>query len=75
MVEILEVGPAWSLETVCTGKGNGNKGCGTKLKLERDDMIYFSEREGYCRIYEAAVIFKCPCCYNITDIAKKRLAD
>lgn len=34
IVEVLKKGSGWSLEETCTGKGNGNGGCGSLLKVE-----------------------------------------
>jgi hypothetical protein len=37
-MKVLEKGPGWSMEVVCTGRGNGGCGCGAKLLVERGDV-------------------------------------
>ncbi len=56
----------WSVEAVCTGKGNGNGGCGAKLLVKADDLY---ETRGHCRDETYYyVTFRCPCCQVQTDL-------
>lgn len=59
-----------SFEHSCTGNGNGNKGCGAMLEIDREDLRYFPYYDGYMKTLPEAVVFKCPCCGATTDIAK-----
>jgi hypothetical protein len=58
----------WSQEFICTGKGNGNGGCGAKLLVEEGDLI----RTG-CHSYDGSseyyVTFVCSECGVMTDIS------
>jgi hypothetical protein len=38
-MKVLEEGPGWSIEAVCTGVGNGGAGCGSKLLIEEGDIF------------------------------------
>ena len=67
-MKVITPGPNWKIQKACTGAGNGDKGCGAVLEIEREDLRFFSSREGYMRDYPAAVVFKCPCCGLTTDI-------
>ena len=33
-MKLLEKGPEWSMEAKCTGKGNGDCGCGARLLIK-----------------------------------------
>lgn len=56
----------WSKECVCTGKGNGNGGCGAKLLVEQGDLFQTSSSAmGEVDYY---VTFECPECKVWTDI-------
>lgn len=56
----------WSKEYVCTGGGNGDGGCGTKLLVEKDDLF---ATYGHCRDeMDSFVTFRCACCGVLTDI-------
>ena len=65
----------WKLTTECTGNGNGGKGCGSTLQVNRDDLRFFEEQEFPWRIQPAAVCFKCPICSKITDIHRDEYPD
>lgn len=56
----------WSTEAVCTGKGNGDGGCGAKLLVEQADIY---RTASHCRdetdYYET---FQCPECGVETDL-------
>lgn len=55
---------------VCTGRGNGERGCGAVLEVELSDLRYWpgvSSSSGWGDS-DPAVIFKCPVCHTATDI-------
>lgn len=54
----------WSLKTYCNGWGHGNKGCGARLKVFREDLRYKPSDDGDI----GQVTFKCVCCGTLTDI-------
>lgn len=57
----------WAVETLCTGAGNGNGGCGAKLLVEQGDLFQTSNTDiGGDTDYFAT--FKCPECGVLTDI-------
>jgi len=58
VMKVLEKGRGWSLKQVCTGKGNGNGGCGAKLLIERGD-IYVTHSYDYGGGHERFFTFKC----------------
>ena len=37
-MKILEKGPGWSIEQICTGRGNGGGGCTSRLAVEKEDI-------------------------------------
>ena len=56
----------WAQEFTCTGKGNGNGGCGAVLLVEEGDLYQtcnscMGETEYY-------TTFKCACCGVETDV-------
>lgn len=58
----------WAKETVCTGKGNGDGGCGAKLLIEEGDLF-----KTYHHCYgdstpDVFITFRCPECGVETDI-------
>lgn len=58
---------AWAREFTCTGKGNGNGGCGALLLVEEGDLFHTSnsclgETETY-------TTFRCPQCRVLTDVS------
>jgi len=57
----------WAKESICTGKGNGEGGCGAVLLVEEDDMYltFSSHYDGSTDQYNT---FKCCCCGVETDI-------
>lgn len=65
-MKVLREGKSWILEHDCTGYGNGNKGCGALLGIERIDLRYFAGG-GYIE-RDPAVVFRCPCCGQTTDL-------
>jgi hypothetical protein len=63
----------WKLDHDCTGSGNGGKGCGSRLRVSRDDLRYWpgvdSDSWGQS---DPAVGFKCPVCGSVTDLDKSQ---
>ena len=66
-MKILEEGTGWNLEVRCTGKGNGDGGCGARLLVEAGDIYQthswdmYGDRDDYFTIC-------CPQCGIETDI-------
>ena len=60
----------WSKEFICTGKGNGNGGCGAKLLVEQDDL-YKTSHTDMCGDTEYFVTFRCIACGVETDINRE----
>ena len=52
----------WAKEFTCTGKGNGDGGCGAVLLVEEDDMYHY---DGSTDSYNT---FKCCGCGVETDL-------
>ena len=65
-MKVIREGKAWVLQHECTGFGNEGKGCGALLEMERSDLRYFAGG-GYMD-RDPAVVFKCPCCKQTTDL-------
>ena len=57
----------WSIKRTCTGKGNDNRGCGSKLLIEETD-IYMTYHEHYWGETDSYFTFRCPVCNSQTDI-------
>lgn len=66
-MKVLEKGPGWSLECICTGSGNGDGGCGSKLLVEKDD-IFLTSSSCYDGSTDYYYTFECPECHEKTDI-------
>lgn len=71
-MKVLEKGPGWSMEQVCTGRGNGGCGCGTKLLIERGD-VYLTHSYDYGGGHDVFYTFCCPECGVETDIDSSKL--
>lgn len=56
----------WSTEQVCTGKGNGNGGCGATLLVEQSDL-YLTESHARDET-TTYVTFRCSACGVETDL-------
>ena len=56
----------WSKEYICTGKGNGDGGCGAKLLVEEGDFFETSSGH-YDGNTERYITFTCPSCGVLTD--------
>lgn len=66
-MKVLEKGPGWSIEQLCTGKGNGNGGCKSRLLIEKGD-IYLTSHTDMVGDTDYFCTFKCPVCGIETDI-------
>ena len=66
-MKVLETGPGWSMQVICTGKGNGDCGCGARLLVERGD-IYLTHSYDYGGGHDIFYTIKCPECSVETDI-------
>lgn len=71
-MEVLKKGSGWSLEETCTGKGNGNGGCGSLLKVEEGDL-FFTRSSSYDGSSESYITFQCPVCRKYTDLDKSNV--
>ncbi len=69
-MKILEKGPGWSIEQLCTGKGNGDGGCKSRLLVEKDD-IYITSHTDMAGDTDYFYTFRCPVCNTETDIPDK----
>lgn len=57
----------WTKEYTCTGRGNGNGGCGAKLLVEEGDLVR-TGHHSYDGSSEYYVTFYCPECGVMTDV-------
>lgn len=57
----------WTTKQTCTGKGNGNGGCGAELLVEIDD-IFRTENHSYDGSSDYFHTFECADCRVLTDI-------
>ena len=57
----------WSKKATCTGRGNGDGGCGAKLLVEEPDL-YLTHSSHYDGSNETYVTFRCCECGVQTDI-------
>lgn len=71
-MKVLEKGPGWSITKLCTGKGNGNGGCESKLLIERED-IYLTSHTDMIGDTDYFYTFRCPVCGVQTDIPEKEV--
>ena len=73
-MEIIKKGKTtekWSINVTCTGNGNDcTSGCHAELRVNRDDLRFYDGNSGYFQ-RDDAVLFKCPCCNGITDMARQ----
>ena len=69
-MKILEKGNGWNMEVRCTGKGNGNCGCGAKLLIDKDD-IYLTHSYDYGGGHDIFYTFRCIDCGEETDLDEK----
>jgi hypothetical protein len=57
----------WSKEFTCTGKGNGDGGCGARLLVSAGDL-YHTYSHHYDGSTDYYTTFTCPCCNVKTDV-------
>lgn len=73
-MKILEPGrkqSGWSTEATCTGKGNGDGGCGAKLLIEQPDLFHTSSSSmGEVDHYTT---FECVACNVWTDMPRGKV--
>jgi len=69
-MKTLEKGPGWSIEQFCTGKGNGDGGCKSKLLVEKSD-IYLTSHTDFTGETDYYYTFRCHECGVETDIPEK----
>ena len=69
-MKVLEIGEGWSIKQVCTGRGNGNGGCNSKLLVEKND-IYLTSHTDLSGDTDYFYTFRCPVCKIETDIPEK----
>jgi hypothetical protein len=61
----------WSIEVLCSGFGNGGKGCGSLLQVKKKDLVYWPGVPGDSwGSRDPAVSFKCKVCDTRSDIGK-----
>lgn len=71
-MKVLEKGPGWSIEQLCTGKGNGGGGCGSRLLVEKGD-VYLTSHTDLAGETDYFYTFRCSECGVETDIQEKDL--
>ncbi len=71
-MKVLEKGPGWGLKLRCTGKGNGDGGCGSLLQVEESD-IYITTHTDMTGETDYYYTICCPVCGKETDIPEKDL--
>lgn len=69
-MKVLEIGEGWSIKQICTGRGNGNGGCNSKLLVEKND-IYLTSHTDLSGDTDYFYTFRCPVCKIETDIPEK----
>lgn len=57
----------WAKQFTCTGKGNGNGGCGAVLLVEEGDLFH-TRSSCYDGSSETYTTFRCPECRVLTDV-------
>lgn len=62
----------WSIESTCTGSGNGGGGCGAVLLVGESDLFKTSSHH-YDGSSEHYATYKCPCCKVKTDIPTSKV--
>lgn len=58
----------WAREEICTGKGNGNGGCGAVLLVEEGDLFQTASHH-YDGSSDYYTTFRCSACRVLTDIS------
>lgn len=62
----------WSIESTCTGSGNGGGGCGAQLLVGESDL-FKTARHSYDGSSEYFATYKCPCCGVKTDVPPNKV--
>lgn len=62
----------WSIETTCTGAGNGGGGCGAKLLVEQPD-IHLTQSHSYDGSSDEYATFECSACGVRTDLPQTKV--
>lgn len=58
----------WSVVTTCSGRGNGDGGCGAQLRVDEDDLF---RTESHARDETTEyTTFRCQECGTLTDLQK-----
>ena len=60
-MKVLEKGPGWSIEQICTGRGNGDGGCKSRLLVETQD-VYLTSHTDLAGDTDYYYTFRCPVC-------------
>lgn len=73
-MKVLEQGKpnqTWNAEVLCDGSGNGEMGCGSRLELEYDDLVYWPGVPGDSwGSRDPAVSWRCVVCGEVNDLPK-----
>ena len=64
----------WETKQRCTGKGNGERGCGEQILVTKDD-IDVTSRGYYKSCKEYYYTFRCPKCGRNTNISGKYIPE
>lgn len=57
----------WALKKTCNGHGNGGKGCGSVLEVEKSDLrVYSSDSHYSATTY--AIVWRCCVCGASNDL-------
>lgn len=65
---IIKKAPKWSMDVECTGKGNGEDGCGAVLRVTQEDVFKNQVRSG--NETNTYLTIRCCGCGVMTDLAK-----
>lgn len=71
-MKVLEVGPGWSVQERCTGKGNGEGGCNSLLEVEKED-IYLTSHTDLTGDTDYYYTFRCAVCGVETDLNESKV--
>ena len=71
-MEVLQKGKGWHLKEKCTGKGNGDGGCGSLLKIEEQDL-FITMNYCYDGSSDRYITFQCPVCKWYTDLSDSKV--
>lgn len=73
-MKILERGTSWFIEQYCTGKGNGDSGCNSRLLVGKNDIYSTLNVDGIEEV-DYCYAFRCPVCGVVTNISKKDISE